>query len=59
MGECPSDLPTVAAIELNRRCVQLNDAKMQRFMAASDYFSLSLREQPLAYPISPAFAKHP
>ncbi len=59
MGECPSDLPTVAAIELDRRCVRLNDAKIQCFMAASDYFSFSLREQTLAYPTSPAFAKHP
>src|SRR6266566_7548710 len=59
MGECPSDPPTVAAIELDRRCIRLNDAKMQCFIAASDYFSLPLREQTLAYPISPAFAKHP
>ena len=59
MGECPSDLPTMAAIELDRRCIRLNDAKMQCLMAASDYFSLPLREQSLAYAISPAFAKHP
>jgi hypothetical protein len=59
MGECPSDPPTVAAIELDRRGIRLNDAKMQCFIAASDYFSLPLREQTLAYPISPAFAQHP
>ena len=59
MRECPSDPPTVAAIELDGRCIRLNDAKMQCFMAASDYFSLPLREQALAYSGSPAFAKHP
>jgi len=59
MRECPDDPPTVATIELDRRCIRLNDAKMQCFIAASDYFSLPLREQTLAYPISPAFAKHP
>jgi len=59
MGKCTSDPPTVSAIELDRRCIRLNDAKMQCFIAASDYFSLPLREQTLAYPISPAFAKHP
>lgn len=59
MGECPSDPPTAAAIELDRRCIRLNDAKTLCFMAASDYFSLCLREQTLAYPISPALAKHP
>ena len=59
MRKCPSDLPTVAAIELNRHCIRLDDAKMQCFIAASDYFSLPLRKQTLAYPISPAFAKHP
>jgi hypothetical protein len=48
MGEYPSDLPTVEAIELGRSCVRLNDAKIQRFMAASDYFSFLLREQTLA-----------
>ncbi len=57
MGKWPSDPPTVAAIELDRRCIRLNDAKMQCFIAASDYFTL--REQTLAHPISPAFAKHP
>jgi hypothetical protein len=59
MRKCPSDLPPVAAIELNRRCIRFNDSKTQRFTAASDYFSLSLREQTLAYPTSPAFAKDP
>ena len=59
MGECPSDPPTAAAIELDRRCIRLNDAKMQCFIAASDYFSLPLGEQTLTYPISPAFSKHP
>ena len=59
MGECPSDAPAVAEIELDPRCIRLNDAKMQCFMAASDYFCLCLREQTLAYPISPALAKHP
>jgi hypothetical protein len=59
VGECPSDPPTLAAIELGRRRIRLNDAKMKYFIAASDYFSLPLREQTLAYPISPAFAKHP
>ncbi len=59
MGECPNDLPTVAAIEPDRRFVRLNDAKMHLFTAASDYFSLPLREQSLAYPTSSAFAKHP
>ncbi len=59
MGECLNDPPTVALIELDRRCIRLDDAKMQGFMAASNYFSLCLREQTLAYPISPAFAKHP
>jgi hypothetical protein len=29
MGEFPSDPPTVAAIELDRRYIRLNDAKMQ------------------------------
>jgi hypothetical protein len=48
MGEYPCDLPTVEAIELGRSCVRLNDAKMQCFMAASDYFSFLLREQTLA-----------
>jgi hypothetical protein len=37
----------------------LNDAKMQCFMAASDYFGLYLSEETLAYSTSPAFAKHP
>ena len=59
LGECPGDAPTMAAIELNRRCIRLNDAKMQCLMAASDYFSLPLREQTKAYSFSPAFAKHP
>jgi hypothetical protein len=59
MGERPSDPPTVAAIELDRRCIRLNDSKMQRFMAASGHFSLALREQTMAYPVSPAFAKQP
>jgi hypothetical protein len=59
MGESPSDPPTVAAIELDRRCIRLNDAKVQYFITASDYFSLALRQQTLAHPISPAFAKHP
>ena len=59
MGERPSDPPTVAAIELDRRCIRLNDAKMQCFIAASDYFSLPLREQTLAYPISPGFREAP
>jgi len=59
MGECSSDPPTLAAIELDRHCIRLNDAKIQRFTAASDYFGLPLREQTLAYPVSSAFAKHP
>ena len=59
MGKCASDSPTVAAIELDRRYIRLNDAKMQCFIAASDYFILPLHEQTLAYPISPALAKHP
>src|SRR5271154_4941685 len=59
MGECPSDAPAVAAIEIDRSCIRLNDAKVQCFVTTSDYLSLSLREQTLAYPISPAFAKHP
>ena len=59
MLERPSDPPTVAAIEFDRRCIRLNDAKMQCCMAASDYFGFPLREQSLAYPMSPAFAKHP
>jgi hypothetical protein len=59
MWECPDDPPTVVVIELDRGCIRLDDAKMQRFMAASNYFSLGLREQTLAYPMSAAFAKHP
>lgn len=59
MGECVADTPTVAAIEFNRRIIRLNHAKMQCFVAASDYFSFPLRKQALAYAISPAFAKHP
>ena len=59
MGECPSDPPIVVAIELDRRGIRLNDAKMQSGIAASDDFSLSPREQTLANPKSPAFAKHP
>jgi len=59
MGKSPSDPPTVAAIELDRRCIRLNDAKMRCFVAASDDFSLPLREQTLAHPISPVIAKHP
>ena len=59
MAEYPSHPPTVATIELDRRCIRLNDAKMQYFIAASDYFSLTLGEQTLANPISPAFAGAP
>ena len=59
MGECASDPPTVSAIELDRRCIRLNDAQMQCFIAASDHFSLRLREQMLACPFSTAFTKHP
>ena len=56
MEECPSDPPAVTAIKLDRRFIRLNDAKVQCFMAASDYFRLRLREQALAYPISAAIA---
>jgi hypothetical protein len=59
MRDCPSDPPTVVAIELDRRGIRLNDPKMQCFVAGSDYFSFPLSEQTLAYPISPPFAKHP
>jgi hypothetical protein len=59
MGECPSDLPTVATIEFDRSSIRLNYAEMQYFKAPSDDFSLSLRQQSLAYPISAPFAKHP
>jgi len=59
MGECPNDPPTVAVIEFDRLCIRLDDAKMRGFMAASNYFSLGLREQTPAYPIPPVFAKHP
>jgi hypothetical protein len=59
MGKGPSDLPTVTAIELDRRSIRLNHAKTQRLEASSDYFRLPMREQTLAYPMSTAFAKQP
>ena len=59
MGKCTSDPPTVSAIKLDRGFIRLNDAEVQCFKAASDYFRLRLREQTLAYPFSTAFAKHP
>jgi len=59
MGECASDLPTVPAIELDRRFIRMNDPEVQCFIAASDYFRLRVREQTLTYPPSPVFAKHP
>ena len=59
MGECARDPPAMAAIKLDRRFIRLNNAEVQCFIAASDYFRLRLREQTLAYPISTAFAKHP
>jgi hypothetical protein len=49
----------VTAIKLDRGFVRLNDAEVQCFKAASDYFRLRLGEQTLANPISTAFAKHP
>ena len=57
MGECASDLPTVPAIELDRRFIRMNDPEVQCFIAASDYFRLCL--QTLSYPPTPVFAKHP
>lgn len=59
MGECTSDLPTVAAIELDRGSIRLNDAKLHGFIAAGEDFSFPLREQTLTDPMSTAFAKHP
>jgi len=59
MGECARDPPIVVEIKLDRRCIRLNDAKMQCFIATSDDFSFPQREQTLAYPTSPVFANHP
>jgi hypothetical protein len=59
MAEFARDPPIMVEIKLNRRCIRADDAKMQCFIPASGDFSLPLREQTLAYPTTPAFAKHP
>ena len=44
-GKYAGDVPSVAVMEVDRRCIRLNHAKMQYFMAAGDDFSFTLREQ--------------
>jgi len=57
--ERPNDLPAVAVIELDRGFIRFNNAEVQCFIAASDYFCLRVREQTLAYPNSATFTKYP
>jgi hypothetical protein len=42
--ELLSDPPTVPVIELNSRCIRLDNTKPHCSMTASDYFSFTLRE---------------
>jgi len=59
VGEGPSDLPTVLAIEFNRCCIRLDNAKAQCFVAASDYFSFRFGEETPAHSLSAGFALNP
>jgi len=55
----PSDSPALPVIELDRRSVQLENAKPEYSTTATNNFSFGVCQQPLANSASATFAKHP
>ena len=59
MRKLPSDSPALPAIEIDRRCIRLENAKPKRPTTPTDDFSLTLCQQPVANAASPMLVKHP
>jgi hypothetical protein len=55
----PSDSPALPVIEVDRRCIQLENAKPKCSTTATDDFSFTLCQQSVANVASPILAKDP
>ena len=59
VGKLPSDSPALSVIEIDRRCIRLENAKPQCAKTATDDFSFSLCQQSVANAASPMLVNHP
>jgi hypothetical protein len=59
VGKLPSDSPALSVIEIDRRCIRLENAKPKCSTTATDDFSFTLCQQPVANAASPMLGNHP